>query len=194
MIIVNLLKRKNVILTSLISIMFLLIGCGVSEEIETEVDDFCIDIKNELMEEFPIDSKDTQIIEIEDITYSVNKIEKLNDVYSIISEWNISVVDSFLTSKGQKETLYNKIEYGLLSKKFSDGSGVLSVDLTLVVNDSEYKPKNKINSNEDVSKDNEIGEGGYEMPNENDKSITDYIQRVDPDLYNDMENRWENME
>ena len=182
MIIVNLLKRKNVILTCLISIMFLLIGCGVSEEIETEVDDFCIDIKNELMEEFPIDSKDTQIIEIEDITYSVNKIEKLNDVYSIISEWNISVVDSFLTSKGQKETLYNKIEYGLLSKKFSDGSGVLSVDLTLVVNDSEYKPKNK------------IGEGGYEMPNENDKSITDYIQRVDPDLYNDMENRWDNME
>ena len=118
----------------------------------------------------------------------------MNDVYSIISEWNISVVDSFLTSKGQKETLYNKIEYGLLSKKFSDGSGVLSVDLTLVVNDSEYKPKNKINSNEDVSKDNEIGEGGYEMPNENDKSITDYIQRVDPDLYNDMENRWDNME
>lgn len=144
MIIVNLLKRKNVILTCLISIMFLLIGCGVSEEIETEVDDFCIDIKNELMEEFPIDSKDTQIIEIEDITYSVNKIEKLNDVYSIISEWNISVVDSFLTSKGQKETLYNKIEYGLLSKKFSDGSGVLSVDLTLVVNISVQGATNDI--------------------------------------------------
>ena len=31
-----------------------------------------------------------------------------------------------------------------------------------------------------------IGEGGYEMPNENDKSLFDYVKRVDPDLYDEM--------
>ena len=31
-----------------------------------------------------------------------------------------------------------------------------------------------------------IGAGGYEMPNESDKSFSDYVKRVDPDLYNDI--------
>lgn len=34
------------------------------------------------------------------------------------------------------------------------------------------------------------GAGGYEMPNENDDSVADYIQRVDPDLYNSMQDRY----
>lgn len=40
----------------------------------------------------------------------------------------------------------------------------------------------------------EIGEGGYEMPNENDKSVTDYIKRVAPDVYDSMEENWNNVE
>ena len=31
-----------------------------------------------------------------------------------------------------------------------------------------------------------IGAGGYEMPNENDKSFSDYVKRVDPDLYDEL--------
>ncbi|MBQ8200227.1 MAG: hypothetical protein IJZ74_00515 [Clostridia bacterium] len=34
------------------------------------------------------------------------------------------------------------------------------------------------------------GAGGYEMPNSSDESIVDYIQRVDPDLWNSMESNW----
>lgn len=34
------------------------------------------------------------------------------------------------------------------------------------------------------------GYGGYDMPNSNDKSITDYIKRVDPDLWDSMESNW----
>ena len=31
------------------------------------------------------------------------------------------------------------------------------------------------------------GAGGYEMPNESDESFSDYVKRVDPDLYKDLE-------
>ena len=34
------------------------------------------------------------------------------------------------------------------------------------------------------------GEGGYEMPNESDDSFADYVQRVDPDLYDAMQDRY----
>ena len=30
------------------------------------------------------------------------------------------------------------------------------------------------------------GKGGYDMPNENDKSFSDYVKRVDPDLYDEL--------
>lgn len=35
------------------------------------------------------------------------------------------------------------------------------------------------------------GEGGYEMPNESDKSFSDYVKRVDPDLYDSMQDRYD---
>ena len=38
-----------------------------------------------------------------------------------------------------------------------------------------------------------IGAGGYEMPNESDKTFSDYVKRVDPDLYNEMEDIFESM-
>ncbi len=34
------------------------------------------------------------------------------------------------------------------------------------------------------------GQGGYEMPNGSDDSFADYVQRVDPDLYNAMQDRY----
>ncbi len=35
-----------------------------------------------------------------------------------------------------------------------------------------------------------IGAGGYEMPNQNDKSFSDYVKRVDPDLYDELFSRY----
>ena len=40
------------------------------------------------------------------------------------------------------------------------------------------------------SSDKKYGAGGYEMPNENDKSFADYVQRVDPDLYDAMQDNY----
>lgn len=37
------------------------------------------------------------------------------------------------------------------------------------------------------------GAGGYEMPNSNDKSFSDYVKRVDPDFYNSMSDRYNNL-
>ena len=34
--------------------------------------------------------------------------------------------------------------------------------------------------------DSNIGAGGYEMPNEGDKSFSDYVKRVDPELYDEL--------
>ena len=39
-----------------------------------------------------------------------------------------------------------------------------------------------------------IGEGGYEMPNSSDKSFSDYVKRVDPELYQDMQDRWDSLD
>lgn len=37
------------------------------------------------------------------------------------------------------------------------------------------------------------GRGGYDMPNSGDTSVSDYIKRVDPELYNDMRDRYNDM-
>ena len=37
------------------------------------------------------------------------------------------------------------------------------------------------------------GAGGYDMPNESDESFSDYVQRVDPELYNDMTERYDSL-
>lgn len=42
-------------------------------------------------------------------------------------------------------------------------------------------------------KSNGTGEGGYEMPNEGDKSFADYVKRVDPDLYDNMNDAYDSL-
>lgn len=37
------------------------------------------------------------------------------------------------------------------------------------------------------------GSGGYDMPNSGDKSFSDYVKRVDPDLYKSMESRYNSL-
>lgn len=170
--------------------MLLLVGCGVSKDVKNEISDISEKIKNTLLDEYPENINDTEMIEISDISYLINKVEKYDGYkgkgYKIDCTWEINVSDSYLKEKGQRETLYHQIEYGYEDSE----KNINKVELTLVINGKTYT------SGRDAKNNNQIqrGEGGYEMPNENDKSITDYIQRVDPDLYNDMENRWNNME
>lgn len=38
------------------------------------------------------------------------------------------------------------------------------------------------------------GAGGYDMPNSSDKSFSDYVKRVDPDLYNSMKDIYESLD
>lgn len=35
--------------------------------------------------------------------------------------------------------------------------------------------------------------GGYDMPNSSDKSFSDYVKRVDPDLYNDIKSNYDSL-
>ena len=58
-----------------------------------------------------------------------------------------------------------------------------------LVDDHSYDTNDSYNSYNNSNNSN-IGEGGYEMPNENDKSFSDYIKRVDPDLYNDINSNY----
>ncbi|MEG0270497.1 MAG: hypothetical protein RR821_09635 [Clostridia bacterium] len=37
----------------------------------------------------------------------------------------------------------------------------------------------------------EPSRNGYDMPNSSDKNVADYIQRVAPDLWEDMESNWD---
>lgn len=38
-----------------------------------------------------------------------------------------------------------------------------------------------------------VGAGGYEMPNSNDASFSDYVKRVAPDLYDGMQSRYDSL-
>jgi len=37
------------------------------------------------------------------------------------------------------------------------------------------------------------GAGGYDMPNESDETFSDYVKRVDPELYNEMFNNYNDL-
>ena len=61
--------------------------------------------------------------------------------------------------------------------------------------DYDYDSDYDFDSDDDFDFDNDydysqgsdnIGAGGYEMPNESDKSFSDYVQRVDPELYDEL--------
>lgn len=55
--------------------------------------------------------------------------------------------------------------------------------------DSSYKSKSSSESSYN-SNSSTKGAGGYDMPNENDESFSDYVKRVDPDLYDSMNDNY----
>lgn len=50
------------------------------------------------------------------------------------------------------------------------------------------KAAKQTSSNTNSKNSSNIGEGGYEMPNEEDESFSDYVKRVDPELYDELFN------
>lgn len=70
--------------------------------------------------------------------------------------------------------------------------GVIVIGLIAVCDDGDYYVifNQTSSSDSDYSSGGNNGAGGYEMPNENDDSFADYVQRVDPDLYEEMQNNY----
>ncbi len=77
--------------------------------------------------------------------------------------------------------LYIANSAGVFGYEFSDDSSYSSdIDWSYNSHDNDY----------DYDSGKKYGAGGYEMPNENDDSVADYIQRVDPELYDSMQDRY----
>lgn len=113
-------------------------------EMETEIANLCEKVKDKLLEEFPVDYDDTHIMEIDEVSFSIDEIKKEEkNCYEITCTWNVNVVDSFLTPEGQSKHIYSKIEYGLHREELSNGVTTSSDNnITLIVNGNTYTPNN----------------------------------------------------
>lgn len=143
------LSKMAIFISLWINIMFLLVGCGVSKEIENEINNHFEEVKNELLEEYS--EKDGSIV-VDKISYSIDEIRENNHEYEISCTWNINVLDGYKTSDGQQESLYNAIESGIKSKKTSDGKGIRP---KLTLNISGRYPSSKYPSSKSTSKSKE---------------------------------------
>lgn len=86
------------------------------------------------------------------------------------------------------------------SKANSEDSSYTDTDEEYYDDSYDYNSENEYYSSSSSSYDyssssdyssGTTGEGGYEMPNESDKSFSDYVKRVDPDLYDSMQDRYD---
>lgn len=86
------------------------------------------------------------------------------------------------------------------SKANSEDSSYTDIDEEYDDDSYDYNSENEYYSSRSSSNDyssssdyssGTTGEGGYEMPNESDKSFSDYVKRVDPDLYDSMQDRYD---
>lgn len=83
--------------------------------------------------------------------------------------------------------IINHHEYSIESFYVGGGSyGNLLVDGEIEVEDPHYSQYLKEKNKQSSSSSKSYGAGGYEMPNSSDKSFSDYVKRVDPELYDDM--------
>ena len=78
--------------------------------------------------------------------------------------------------------------YSGSSNQYGSGSGSSSV--------SDSYGSGSYGSSGSTGSSNKVtgaGAGGYDLPNESDESFSDYVKRVDPDLYNDMTERYDSL-
>lgn len=112
-------------------------------EMEAEIANLCEKVKDELLEEFPVDYDDTQIMEIDEVSFSIDNIKEEKKCYEITCTWKVNVVDSYLTAGGQSEHIYSKIKHGLSYEELSNGiTTSFDNNIKLIVNGNTYTPDN----------------------------------------------------
>ena len=83
-------------------------------------------------------------------------------------------------------------QWGRLPQEYLDYQNPLLSYYTPPVSNSSGSGGSGSNKNSSGSSSNK-GAGGYDMPNENDESFSDYVKRVDPDLYNSMKDIYDSL-
>ena len=78
--------------------------------------------------------------------------------------------------------------------EYTDSSSSSSSYKSSYDSDDHTDSSSSSSSYKSSSDSSNIGEGGYEMPNSSDKSFSDYVKRVDPELYQDMQDRWDSLD
>lgn len=105
-------------------------------------------------------------------------------IVGMVSGGNSSSNESYSSSSSSSSGSSYSSSYGSSSSGSSYGSSYGSSS-----SGSSYGGSYNSSSS---SSGKQYGAGGYEMPNENDKSFADYVQRVDPDLYDAMQENYNN--
>ena len=109
---------------------------------------------------------------------SISSVRILTNVINELKNREISVEDKNIANKKSKKYIATLVI-------------ILTIIIVLAISlfsKSNPKPKRKPSSSS--SNGSSYGAGGYEMPNGSDDSFADYVQRVDPDLYNAMQDRY----
>lgn len=83
-------------------------------------------------------------------------------------------------------------QWGRLPQEYLDYQNPLLSYYTPPVSSSSGSGSSGSSKNSSGSSSNK-GAGGYDMPNENDESFSDYVKRVDPDLYDSMKDIYDSL-
>ncbi len=109
---------------------------------------------------------------------AILSVRNLTNVIRELKTREISAEDKNIANKNSKKNIATLVIIWTL----------IIVFVICLSSKSNPKPKRKPSSSS--SSGSSYGAGGYEMPNDSDDSFADYVQRVDPDLYNAMNNRY----
>lgn len=80
-------------------------------------------------------------------------------------------------------------QWGMLPQEYLDYQNPL-ISYYVASSGSSYSGSKKNYSSGSSGSSGKTGAGGYDMPNSSDKSFSDYVKRVDPDLYDSMVGRY----
>lgn len=106
--------------------------------------------------------------------------------------------DNYIASSGDTNCCTVHSNRCLECSKYIDGDAMYCMDcLTKAATKNSSSKSSTSSSSKSSSSGNSTsgttGAGGYEMPNENDKSFSDYVKRVAPDLYDEMNDTYDGL-
>lgn len=85
-------------------------------------------------------------------------------------------------------------EWGMLPQEYLDYQNELLTYYVKSSSSSSYKGSSSYSGSSSSGSSGTTGAGGYDMPNSSDKSFSDYVKRVDPDLYNSMKDIYDSLD